>query len=118
MCDHTKTAIEVIQAQPRKTLSKEETLMLFKKVIEDNEKLGGRMTNMEKRLEALETKMEAGFKDIKELLEKRPLTVFEKIVALKDHRMFWITIIVTLLIISALMGVPMTGFNGILNVGG
>lgn len=119
MCDRTRTAIEIIQAQPRKTLTKEETLMLFQKVIEDNEKIGARMTNLEKRMEALETKMDAGFDDIKRLIEKnKPLTLFDKIMALQSHKMFWVTVIVALLVLAGLLGVPTTGFNGILNIGG
>lgn len=119
MCERIKTAIDVIKAQRRKTLTKEESLMLFEKVIEDNEKMGERMTNLEKRMESLESKMDAGFADIKRLIEaNKPLTVFEKIIALKDAKMFWITIIVLLLILAGLFGVPVTGFNGILNIGG
>ena len=119
MCDRTRTAIEIIQAQPRKTLTKEETLMLFQKVIEDNEKIGARMTNLEKRMENLETKMDAGFADIKKLIEQnKPMTLFDKIMALQAHKMFWITLIVLLLILAGLFGVPVTGFNGILNIGG
>lgn len=93
--------------------------MLFQKVIEDNEKIGARMTNLEKRMEALETKMDAGFDDIKRLIEKnKPMTLFDKIMALQSHKMFWITVIVALLVLAGLLGVPTTGFNGILNIGG
>ena len=119
MCERTRTAIEIIQAQPRKTLTKEETLMLFQKVIEDNEKIGARMTNLEKRMETLETKMDAGFDEIKRLIEKnKPMSMFDKIMALQSHKMFWITIIVALLILAGLFGLPVSGFNGILNIGG
>lgn len=76
MCDRTKTAIEVIKTQHRKTLTKEETLMLFEKVIEDNEKIA-------KRVESLEGKMDAGFAEIKELLTKKK-SFWEKIPILKE----------------------------------
>jgi len=76
MCDRTKTAIEVIKTQHRKTLTKEETLMLFEKVIEDNEKIA-------KRVESLEGKVDAGFAEIKELLTKKK-SFWEKIPILKE----------------------------------
>lgn len=76
MCDRTKTAIEVIKSQHRKTLTKEETLMLFEKVIEDNEKIV-------KRVESLEGKVDAGFAELKELLTKKK-SFWEKIPILKE----------------------------------
>ena len=126
MCDKTRTAVEVIKAQKRKTLTKEETLMLFKEVIEDNEKMGEkitvmgeRMTNLEKRMESLENKMDAGFADIKKLIEdSRRMTLFEKIMALSTHKYFWITLIITLLIIGGILGVSPSGFNSIVTLGG
>ena len=119
MCQNVRSAIDVIKVQKRKTLTKEETLMLFTKVIEDSEKMGERMTNLEKRMEALESKMDAGFADIKKLIEEnRPLSLFDKILLLKDQKLFWIFLIVALLILAGLMGVPTTGFNGVLNIGG
>jgi len=120
MCDKVRTAIEVIKAQKRKTLSKEETLMLFNQVIKDNEKMGERMTNLEKRMENLETKMDAGFSEIKKLIEERTkrLSLFEKIMALSTHKYFWITLIIVLLIVGGLLGVPTTGFNGLVSLGG
>lgn len=119
MCDKTKTAIEIIKAQKRKTLSKEETLMLFQEVIQDNEKMGARMTNLEKRMESLENKMDAGFADIKRLIEdSRRMTLFEKIMALSTHKYFWITLIIVLLIIGGVLGVSPSGFNNVVTLGG
>lgn len=120
MCDKVRTAVEVIKTQRRKTLSKEETLMLFNQVIKDNEKMGERMSNFEKRLENLEQKMEAGFEDIKRLIEERTkrLSLFEKIMALSTHKYFWMTIIIGLLIIGAILGVQPSGFSNILTFGG
>lgn len=119
MCDRAKTAVEVIRSQKRKTLTKEETLMLFQKVIEDSEKMGVRMTNLEKRMETLETKMDAGFDEIKKLIAaNRPLTLFEKIVALKDAKFFWISIIILLLIVGGILGVKPDLFGGIVSIGG
>ena len=119
MCQNVRSAIDVIKVQKRKTLTKEETLMLFTKFIEDSEKMGERMTNLEKRMETLESKMDAGFADIKKLIEEnRPLSLFDKIVLLKDQKLFWVFLIVALLVLAGLLGVPTTGFNGILNIGG
>lgn len=107
MCDKVRTAIEVIKTQRRKTLSKEETLMLFNQVIKDNEKMGERMTNLEKRMESLETKMDAGFSEIKRLIEaeKKP-SFWEKIPLLKEiPTWFWIILWTVVLIIGGLLGV-------------
>lgn len=114
MCDKVKTALDVIRTQKGKSLTKEVTLMLFQKDIEDAEKMGTRMTNIEKRMESLEGKMDK----VLQLLENRPKTLFEKILLLKDHKLFWISIIVTLLIIGGLLGVPTTGFHGLISLGG
>ena len=93
--------------------------MLFQKVIEDSEKMGVRMTNLEKRIESVENKLDVGFAELKALIEKnKPLTLFDKIIALQSHKMFWITVIIALLVLGALFGVPVSGFHGILTVGG
>lgn len=119
MCERTRTAIEIIQAQPRKTLTKEETLMLFQKVIEDNEKIGARMTNVEKRLENLEETVVSGFKNLEELIKKKEEHgLLYKILLGDNAKYFWIAVIVALLLLGGLLGVPTTGFNGILNIGG
>lgn len=120
MCDKVRTAVEVIKTQRRKTLSKEETLMLFNQVIKDNEKMGERMTNLEKEVSLIKEEMRAGFADIKKLIEERTkrLSLFEKIMALSTHRYFWYTVIISLLIIGGILGVSPSGFNNILNFGG
>lgn len=118
MCDRVRTAIDVIKAQKRKTLTKEETLMLFQKVMEDSERMGERMTNLEKRMENIETKMEAGFKDLRDLILKKERSLLYKILLGENAKYFWITVIVILLLLGGLLGVPTTGFNGILSIGG
>lgn len=126
MCEKTKAVLDVLEAR-KKPLTKGEIMTVFKKVVEDSEKTGVRMTNLEKRMTSLEEKTENGFKDtfaqlenIKKLIEEkhRTPTLLETVVALKDHKMFWICLIVVLLIIGSLLGVKTSGFNGILNIGG
>lgn len=98
MCDRTKTAIEVIKSQHRKTLTKEETLMLFEKVIEDNEKIV-------KRVESLEGKVDAGFADLKELLTKKK-TFWEKIPILKEVPLpVWLILWTIVTAVFCLLGV-------------
>lgn len=120
MCDKVQTAIEVIRTQKRKTLNKEETLMLFTQVVSDLSKQGEKMTNIEKEVSLLKEEMRAGFAEIKSLIEERThrISLFEKIMALSTHKYFWITLIITLLILGSLLGVPTTGFNGIISLGG
>jgi len=124
MCERTKAAVDML-SQNKKTITKGEIVMVFRKVIEDSEKMGVRMTEIEKRMGSLEEKVEAGFigltsqfNELKRLLEKKEPTLFEKIMALKDHKLFWVSIIISLLILGGLLGVPTTDFKGILNIGG
>ena len=119
MCQNVRSAIDVIKIQSnRKTLTRTETIMLFEKVIEDSQKMGDRMTNLEKRMEAIETKMDAGFKDLKNLILKRERGLLYNILLGENAKYFWIAIIVAMLLLGGLLGVPTTGFNGILNIGG
>lgn len=120
-------ALEMLKSQPRKGGLSTGQIKLaeaqaadFKSQKGEIKMLGERMTNVEKRLETLENTVVTGFAEIKKILEenKKPRTLFEKIIALQDHKFFWITLIVSLLILGALFGVPVTGFNGILNIGG
>lgn len=105
MCDKVRTAVEVIKTQKRKTLSKEETLMLFQKVIEDNSKMGERMTNLEKEVSALKEEMRAGFADIKKLIENKR-GFWDKVPLLKEiPTWFWIILWTIVLIFGALLGV-------------
>lgn len=123
MCEKARTAIEVIKTQKRKTLSKEETLMLFQKVIEDNTKMGDRMTNLEKRMASVEEEVRTGFDEVNQKLHeltelmKEP-SLFQKIILGENAKYFWITVIVALLILGGLLGVPATGFNGLISLGG
>lgn len=123
MCNKIKTAIEIIKTQKRKTLTKEELLMLFEKVIEDDSRMGERMTNLEKEFAALKEETKNGFDEVnKKLLEiavliKEP-SLFQKIVLGQNAKYFWFTVIVGLIILGGLLGVPATSFNGIIGLGG
>lgn len=126
MCDKVQTAIEVIRTQKRKTLNKEETLMLFTQVVSDLSKQGEKMTNLEKEVTALKEEMRGGFDEVNQKLRdvtdlirdlKKP-SLLQKIVLGENAKYFWFTIIVALLILGGLLGVPATSFNGILGLGG
>jgi superfamily II RNA helicase len=126
MCEKTKAVLDILETR-KKPLTKGEIMTVFKKVVEDSEKMGVRMTNIEKRMSSLEEKTDNGFKSMTEQFEKikslieekhRTPTLLETVVALKDHKMFWIFLIVVLLIVGSLLGVKTSGFNGILNIGG
>ena len=111
MCERTKTAIDMLK-QRKSNLTKGEIIMVFEKMIEDNQKLGERMTEVEKRLTTLENKTDK----ILTILERPSL--WEKVFLGEYARYAWIFLIVALLILGGLLGVPTTGFNGILNIGG
>lgn len=124
MCEHVRTAIEVIQAQPRKTLTKGETLMLFQQVIGDNEKIGGRMTALENTVQDVKAEVadiKSDVKMIKKLLEdmkkEKKKGLFDKLKEM--NRYFWITIWIVLLGIFSWMGVQfnIAGIGDILRGG-
>lgn len=126
MCDKVQTAIEVIRTQKRKTLNKEETLMLFTQVVSDLSKQGDKMTNLEKEVTSLKEEMRGGFDEVNQKLRdvtdlirdlKKP-SLLQKIVLGENAKYFWFTIIVALLILGGLLGVPATSFNGIIGLGG
>lgn len=89
--------------------------MLFQKVIEDNEKIGKRMDKFDDRLLQVETKIDRALSILEKM--ERP-SLLERIFLSEYAKYAWIFLIVSLLIIAALLGVPTTGFNGILNIGG
>lgn len=113
MCQNVRSAIDVIKVQKRKTLTKEETLMLFTKVIEDSEKMGERLTNLEKTSQ--ETKQEvsdikADVKIIKKLLEdnnkrEKKKTIWDRLREMPKY--FWITIWIILAGIFGWLGVQL-----------
>lgn len=110
MCEKVRTAIEVIETQKNKrTLTKGEIVMLFQQVVSDLNKQGEKMTNLEKRMESLESKMDAGFADIKKLIEderEKKKTFWDRIPLLKEiPTWFWIILWTVVIITGALLGV-------------
>ena len=112
MCEHTRTAIEVIQSQPRKTLTKGETLMLFQQVIGDNEKLGGRMTALENtvqdvKAEVAEVKstVKTVLKLLEEMKKEKRKTFWDRIKEMPKY--FWYTLWMIILGIFAYLGVQL-----------
>lgn len=107
MCDKVQTALELIKTQKKRALTKEEIVVLFQQVAADLGKQGERMTNLEKRMESLETKMDAGFAEIKKLIEdERKPTFWERIPLLGQiPTWFWIILWTIVLIIGGLLGV-------------
>ena len=113
MCDKVRTAVEVIKTQKRKTLTKEETLMLFQKVIEDNSKMGDRMTNLEKEVALLKEETRHGFDEVNqrlhevmEAIKNKPKTFWDRIPLLKEiPTWFWIILWSVVLICGGLLGV-------------
>jgi len=93
MCEHTRTAIEVIQSQPRKTLTKAETLMLFQQVIGDNEKMGGRMTALENTVQDVRSEVADVKSEVAEVKStvKIVLKILEEMKKEKDKKKktFW-----------------------------
>lgn len=126
-------ALEMLKSQPRKGGLTAGQIKLaeaqaadYKAQKGELKMLGERMTNLEKKMSAMEEEQARRFDNIEKqmselktlIIEHHNQTLFDKILALKDHKYFWITSIVILLLLAALFGVPVSGFNGILSVGG
>ena len=108
MCQNVRSAIDVIKAQSnRKTLSRQETIMLFEKVIEDSQKMGDRrielehrVGNIENKLTVVDGKIDNLNANIDRLLNKQSIFATK----LADNKWFWISIIVLMLLIGSLLG--------------
>lgn len=105
MCERAKTALDVVKSQSKKkTLTRGETIMLFEKVIEDNEKMGNRMTNIEKRMDSVEIKLDK----VLTILD-RP-TIGKTLSSVFSNKLF-IYIIVTLLTAAFGVGAGSVGID-------
>ena len=119
MCQNVRSAIDVIKLQKRKTLTKEETLMLFTKVIEDSEKMGERMTNLEKEVQDVkqtvrDTRQEVSdmnkvvnhiLKILEDKKKDKRKTFFEWLKEMPKY--FWITIWIILIGLFSWLGVQL-----------
>ena len=125
-CERAKTAMEVIKSQVDHDLTRGELLMLFQKMIEDSEKMGNRMTNIEKKFESLENRVDTGFAtitqqliDLKKVVEQRKQTFWDKIPLLKDlPTFFWLTIIFFIGCVFAWLGANMSWVQNVFKFGG
>ena len=122
MCQNVRSAIDVIKAQSnRKTLSRQETIMLFEKVIEDSKQMGERMTelehrvgNIENKLTVVDGKIDNLNANIDRLLNKQSVFVTK----LADNKWFWISIIVLMLLIGSLLGANTDWIKGAFTITG
>lgn len=113
MCNKVQTALEVIKTQKRKTLTKEETLMLFQQVVSDLSKQGEKMTNLEKEFILLKKETRSGFdevnqrlSEITELVRNSKKTFWDRIPLLKDiPTWLWVIIWTALIIFGGVLGV-------------
>ena len=129
MCQNVRSAIDVIKVQKRKTLTKEETLMLFTKVIEDSEKMGERMTNLEKEVQDVkqtvrDTRQEVSdmnkvvnhiLKILEDRKKEKKKTFLEKLKEMPKY--FWITLWIILIGLFSWLGVQLNiaGLGDIVN---
>lgn len=119
MCQNVRSAIDVIKVQKRKTLTKEETLMLFTKVIEDSEKMGERMTNLEKEVQDVkqtvrDTRQEVSdmnrvvnhiLKILEDKKKEKKKTFLEKLKEMPKY--FWITLWIIIIGLFSWLGVQL-----------
>ena len=122
MCQNVRSAIDVIKAQSnRKTLNRQETIMLFEKVIEDSKQMGERMTelehrvgNIENKLTVVDGKIDNLNANIDRLLNKQSIFATK----LADNKWFWISIIVLMLLIGSLLGANTDWIKGAFTITG
>lgn len=122
MCQSVRSAIDVIKTQTnRKTLNRGETIMLFEKVIEDSQKMGDRMTelehrvgNIENKLTVVDGKIDNLNANIDRLLNKQSVFATK----LADNKWFWISIIVLMLLIGSLLGANTDWIKGAFTITG
>lgn len=122
MCQSVRSAIDVIKTQTnRKTLNRGETIMLFEKVIEDSQKMGDRMTelehrvgNIENKLTVVDGKIDNLNANIDRLLNKQSIFATK----LADNKWFWISIIIFMLLIGSLLGANTDWIKGAFTITG
>lgn len=87
----------------------------------DIKNVSERMTKLEKKFDILEGKVD-GLDEKVDLLikmaEKKEPTFYEKILGLKDAKMMWIAIIVSLLIVGSLLGANLEWIKGAFSITG
>lgn len=127
-------ALEMLKAQPRKGGLSTGQIKLaeaqaadFKSQKGEIKMLGERMTNLEKDFAILKEEQRLGFENVNKQIgelksliieQAKPRTLFDKIIALQGHRYFWITLIITILVLAGLLGVPLTEFKGVFGIFG
>ena len=122
MCQSVRSAIDVIKTQSnRKSLTRNEELMIFEKVIEDSKQMGERMTELEHRVGNIESKLTVvdGKIDnlnanIDRLLNKQSVFATK----LADNKWFWISIIIFMILIGSLLGVNTDWIKGAFTITG
>ena len=122
MCQSVRSAIDVIKTQSNlKTLNRQETIMLFEKVIEDSKHMGDRMTelehrvgNIENKLTVVDGKIDNLNANIDRLLNKQSVFATK----LADNKWFWISIIVLMILIGSLLGANTDWIKGAFTITG
>lgn len=122
MCQSVRSAIDVIKTQSnRKSLTRNEELMIFEKVIEDSKQMGERMAELEHRVGNIESKLTIvdGKIDnlnanIDRLLNKQSIFATK----LADNKWFWISIIIFMILIGSLLGVNTDWIKGAFTITG
>lgn len=95
--------------------------MLFEKVIEDSQKMGEKMTELEHRVGNIETKLTVVDGKIDNLnanidrLINKPSVFATK---LADNKWFWISIIIFMLLLGSLFGANMDWIKGAFTITG
>ena len=126
-------ALEMLKSQPRKGGLTAGQIKLaeaqaadYKSQKGEIKMLGERITNLEKDLASSRTEQREGFNTLQSqiselkmlIIEHNNQTLFDKILALKDHKYFWITTIIGILVLAGLLGVPLTEFKGVYGIFG
>ena len=126
-------ALEMLKSQPRKGGLTAGQIKLaeaqaadYKSQKGEIKMLGERMTNLEKDVASLKEEQTRRFDNVEKqmdelkrlIIEHNNQTLFDKILALKDHKYFWITTIIGILVLAGLFGVPLSDFKGVFGIFG
>lgn len=125
MCENVKATLEILK-QKKSNLTKGEIVVVFQQVVNDLNKQGERMKNLEQNVEEMKLELSNVKTDVQKILlvvedlkKLREHGLLYKILLGENAKYFYITVMVALVVLAALFGVPASEFKGLLpTIGG
>lgn len=119
MCQSTKTAIDILKSQKRKkTITKEEIIMVFEQVVKDSSANAEKVAQIEKDMSLVKTDIAVVKNDlteIKDILKSKNKSVWDRVPLLKEiPALAWLLLIVIVGTIGAVLGANMEWIGGVI----